>query len=109
MPDKAKTKKSQARGSAGPEYARNLVFFINNQRVEVADPDPTVLLVDYLRSPEVGLTGTKKSCGQGGCGACTVMLSSYDAATDTVKNRSINSCLRPSVMDHSAAFAPPAS
>jgi xanthine dehydrogenase/oxidase len=95
MPDKAKTKKSRSHGAADPEYARNLVFFINNQRVEVADPDPTVLLVDYLRSPEVGLTGTKKSCGQGGCGACTVMLSSYDAATDTVKDRSINSCLRP--------------
>jgi xanthine dehydrogenase/oxidase len=96
MPDKAKTKESSSNGSAGPEtYARDLVFFINNQRVEIADPDPTVLLVDYLRSPEVGLTGTKKSCGQGGCGACTVTLSSYDAGTDEVLNRSINSCLRP--------------
>jgi xanthine dehydrogenase/oxidase len=96
MPGKAKSKAASSAVSASNEhYARNLVFFINNQRVEIAKPDPTVLLVDYLRSPEVGLTGTKKSCGQGGCGACTVMLSSYDATNDTVINRSINSCLRP--------------
>lgn len=58
------------RDSADAEpYAHNLVFFINNQRVEIPHPDPSILLVDYLRSPEVGLTGTKKSCGQGGCGA----------------------------------------
>jgi xanthine dehydrogenase/oxidase len=96
MPGKPKTKSASGTASASNEdYARNLVFYINNQRVEIAHPDPTVLLVDYLRSPEVGLTGTKKSCGQGGCGACTVMLSSYDPATDKVTNRSINSCLRP--------------
>ncbi len=76
-------------------YAHNLVFFINDRRVEIAHPDPRILLVDYLRSPDVGLTGTKKSCGQGGCGACTVMLSSYDAETGEVLTRSINSCLRP--------------
>ena len=96
MADKLKTNARSSSESAGAEpYARNLVFFINNQRVQIASPDPTLLLVDYLRSPDVGLTGTKKSCGQGGCGACTVLLSSYDAATDEVVNRSINSCLRP--------------
>jgi xanthine dehydrogenase/oxidase len=77
------------------QYAHDLVFFINNRRVVIRDPDPTLLLVDYLRSPEVGLTGTKKSCGQGGCGACTVMLASYDETTGEVTNRSVNSCLRP--------------
>jgi xanthine dehydrogenase/oxidase len=94
---KAPTSKSKSlNGSADAEsYASNLVFFINNQRVEIDHPDPSTLLVDYLRSPEVGLTGTKKSCGQGGCGACTVMLSSYDSETGEVSTRSINSCLRP--------------
>lgn len=96
MPKELTTKKESSTGSADAEpYASNLVFFINDRRVEIAHPDPSVLLVDYLRSPEVGLTGTKKSCGQGGCGACTVMLSSYDAETGEVANRSINSCLRP--------------
>jgi xanthine dehydrogenase YagT iron-sulfur-binding subunit len=35
--------------------------------------DPRVTLLDALRDG-VGLTGTKKGCDQGACGACTVMV-----------------------------------
>jgi xanthine dehydrogenase YagT iron-sulfur-binding subunit len=35
--------------------------------------DPRVTLLDALRD-DLGLTGTKKGCDQGACGACTVML-----------------------------------
>jgi len=35
--------------------------------------DPRVSLVDFLRE-ELGLTGTKLGCNQGGCGACTVII-----------------------------------
>lgn len=34
---------------------------------------PRDLLVDVLRK-KLGLTGTKKGCGQGDCGACTVLV-----------------------------------
>lgn len=72
-----------------------LRFFLNGEPVTLVDPDPNLLLIDFLRSPEVGLTGAKKGCGQGGCGACTVILSQWDPKTQTAEHRSINSCLRP--------------
>ncbi len=80
--------------SAGEsEFGSELVFYVNGVRVALTDPDPALLLVDYLRSS--GLTGTKLSCGEGGCGACTVMLAVYDDDRDRVVRRSVNACLRP--------------
>ena len=76
-----------------PAYSNELVFGLNCCKVVVPNPDPTLLLADYLHS--IGLTGTKVGCGQGGCGACTVMLSQRDAATSTPIHRAVNSCLRP--------------
>ena len=35
--------------------------------------EPDRLLVDVIRD-DLGLTGTKKSCGSGECGACTVLI-----------------------------------
>lgn len=49
-----------------------LRFQLNGQPVELAvDPERTLLWV--LRT-ELGLTGTKYGCGQGLCGACTVLV-----------------------------------
>lgn len=49
--------------------------------------EPRVTLLDAIRD-HAGLTGTKKGCDQGTCGACTVM----------VNGRRINSCLTLAVM-----------
>jgi xanthine dehydrogenase/oxidase len=53
-------------------------FFLNGESVTIENPPPDMLLIDYLRSPDVALTGAKKPCGQGGCGGCTVILSRWD-------------------------------
>ena len=44
-----------------------------NGRVYEVPVYPRDLLADVIRN-KVGLTGTKKGCGQGDCGACTVLI-----------------------------------
>ncbi len=61
-------------------------FTINGERHE-ADPDIRTSLLDLLRH-HLGLTGTKKGCDHGQCGACTVI----------VNGRRINACLTLAVM-----------
>jgi carbon-monoxide dehydrogenase small subunit len=47
-------------------------FFVNGDPVEVDAPGMRRLL-DVLRE-DLGLTGTKEGCGEGECGACSVLL-----------------------------------
>lgn len=47
-----------------------------------------------MAAADVGLTGTKLGCGEGGCGACTVMVSSV-GDDGQLLHRSVNACLCP--------------
>ena len=47
-------------------------FTLNGQPADVA-AHPMKRLLDVLRE-ECGLTGTKEGCGEGECGACTVLV-----------------------------------
>lgn len=44
-----------------------------NDRIYEVDAEPHETLVQVLRD-RIGLTGTKRGCDVGGCGACTVLL-----------------------------------
>jgi aerobic-type carbon monoxide dehydrogenase small subunit (CoxS/CutS family) len=47
-------------------------FTLNGREVEV-QAHPLARLLDVLRE-DCGLTGTKEGCGEGECGACTVLV-----------------------------------
>lgn len=59
-----------------------LVRFTLNGRPVAVDADPKRRLVDVLRE-DLHLMGTKEACGEGECGACTILLD----------NEAVHSCM----------------
>ena len=78
------SERGQADGDAGGSL--DVTLLVNGSRRSLR-LDPRVTLLDALRE-YAGLTGTKKGCDHGQCGACTVL----------VDGRRINSCLTLAVM-----------
>lgn len=60
---------------------KTIRFTLNGSQV-TAETEPAVRLLDLLRNT-FHLTGTKEGCGQGECGACTVIMD----------GQAVNSCL----------------
>ncbi len=54
------------------DETKTLALKINGQQYRVR-PDPRTTVLDALRE-QIGLTGTKKGCDHGQCGACTIHL-----------------------------------
>lgn len=74
-------------------YRAAVTLYVNGKRHDVEDADPSVNLLEWLRAN--GLTGTKLGCSEGGCGACTVMLSRYEPVGGKVQHLAVNACLMP--------------
>jgi xanthine dehydrogenase YagT iron-sulfur-binding subunit len=73
--------------SSSAETKTTEIALTVNGRVRRFDLDPRTSLLDALRE-HLHLTGTKKGCDHGQCGACTVLIN----------DRRINSCLTLAVM-----------
>ncbi|CAL5076012.1 unnamed protein product [Urochloa decumbens] len=71
-----------------------LVFALNGRRYEVAaaDVDPSTRLLEFIRT-RTPFKGTKLGCGEGGCGACVVLIAKYNPKTDQVTEFTASSCL----------------
>jgi xanthine dehydrogenase YagT iron-sulfur-binding subunit len=77
--------------ATGQSTVSKVSFKVNGETREL-EVDPRTTLLDALRE-HLHLTGTKKGCDQGQCGACTVI----------VDGRRINSCLTLAVMHPGAS------
>ena len=69
----------------------NVSVMVNEEKHEVSDVEPRLLLSDFLRD-RLGLTGTHVGCEHGVCGACTVL----------VNGDSVRSCLMLAVQANGA-------
>jgi len=70
----------------------NTIRFIRRgELVALGNVPPERTLLEVLRE-DLGATGTKEGCGEGDCGACTVVLGELRAGA--IEYRAINSCIR---------------
>lgn len=88
---------SQSLQAVTEPYDDTIRFYLNGTKVAIdsISIDPEITLLEYLRG--VGLTGTKLGCAEGGCGACTVVVSQLNPTTKKLYHASVNACLAPLV------------
>jgi xanthine dehydrogenase small subunit len=75
----------------GQAVRHNIRFLLNGETVELDRVSPTETLLDYLRL-SCKLRGSKEGCGEGDCGACSVLVGKI--VGDELVYESVNACIR---------------
>ncbi|MES2399703.1 MAG: xanthine dehydrogenase small subunit [Pseudomonadota bacterium] len=70
---------------------KTINFVRRGEVVSLSNVPPDRTLLEVLRE-DLGCTGTKEGCGEGDCGACTVVLCETEGGG--VRYKAINSCIR---------------
>ncbi|CAL5190352.1 unnamed protein product [Lathyrus oleraceus] len=74
------------------ENQTSLIFAINGEKFELSSVEPSTTLLEFLRT-QTRFKSVKLGCGEGGCGACVVLISKYDPLLDRVDDFTASSCL----------------
>lgn len=70
---------------------KTIQFVRGGQVVSLANVPPSRTLLEVLRE-DLACTGTKEGCGEGDCGACTVVVGEADG--DRLSYKAVNSCIK---------------